>query len=135
MPDKVLMNLKILLPFGVFATKVGVSRIIVDTGTGSVGILPHRLDFVAAISPGILMYEIGDEGMVYLAVHQGILVKTGLDVLVSVREAVGGSNLAHLHETVEREFLVLNEHELHVRSVMNKMESSFIRSIAAFSHE
>ena len=48
------MHLKVLLPFQVFADKSGVSRIVAETGEGSFGLLPHRLDCVAALTPGIL---------------------------------------------------------------------------------
>jgi F-type H+-transporting ATPase subunit epsilon len=129
------MNLKVLLPFGIFAEKTGVSRIVAETRKGSFGLLPHRLDCVAALAPGILIYEEGAEGEVYVAVDEGVLVKTGLDVLVSVRNAIGGTDLGQLREAVEREFLSLSEREKSVRSVMAKMESGFIRSLADFHHE
>jgi len=129
------MNLKVLLPFGIFAEKTGVSRIVAETRQGSFGLLPHRLDCVAALAPGILIYEEGAEGEVYVAVDEGVLVKTGLDVLVSVRNAIGGTDLGQLREAVEREFLSLSEREKSVRSVMAKMESGFIRSLADFHHE
>ena len=70
-----------------------------------------------------------------MAVDEGVLVKTGLDVLVSVRNAIGGTDLGQLHEAVKREFLNLNEREQSVRSVMAKMESDFIRRLAEFHHE
>ena len=88
-----LMTLKILLPFRVFAEKVGVSRIVAETHQGSFGLLPHRLDCVAALSPGILIYETEAEGEVYVAVDEGVLVKTATDVLVSVRQALAGTDL------------------------------------------
>jgi len=130
-----LMNLKVLLPFRIFAEKIGVSRIVAETREGSFGLLPHRLDCIAALAPGILIYENEAEGEVYVAIDEGVLVKTGLDVFVSVRNAIGGTDLGQLHETVEREFLNLNEQELSVRTLMAKMESSFIRSLAEFHHE
>lgn len=130
-----LMNLKILLPFQIFTEKSGVSRILAETREGSFGLLPHRLDCVAALSPGILIYEIESSGEVYVAVDKGILVKTGLGVIVSVRNAIEGANLDQLRETVEREFLTLNKREQSVRSVMNKMESGFIKRFAEFHHE
>ena len=130
-----LMNLKILLPFQIFAEKTGVSRIVAETSEGSFGLLPHRLDCVAALAPGILVYENEEEGEVYVAVDEGVLVKTGLDVLVSVRNAIGGTDLDTLHEAVEREFLNLDEQEMSVRSVLAKLESGFIRRFAAFHHE
>ena len=129
------MNLKVLLPFGIFAEEAGISRIVAETRQGSFGLLPHRLDCVAALAPGILIYEKGAEGEVYVAVDEGVLVKTGLDVLVSVRNAIGGTDLGKLHESVEREFLNLNEGEQSVRSVMAKMESDFISRLAEFHRE
>ena len=135
MQQPTLMNLKVLLPFGIFAEKTGVSRIVAETPEGSFGLLPRRLDCAAAITPGILIYENQAEGEVYLAVDEGVLVKTGLDVLVSVRNAIGGTDLGQLRAAVEREFLNLNEREQSVRSVMAKIESGFIRRLAEFHHE
>jgi len=135
MQQPALMNLKILLPFDIFAEKAGVSRIVAETSEGSFGLLPHRLDCVAGLAPGILIYESEAEGEVYVAVDEGVLIKTGLDVLVSVRNAVGGADLGQLHKAVEQQFLNLNDQEQNVRSVMAKMESDFIRRVAEFHHE
>jgi len=129
------MNLKVLLPFGILVEKTRVSRIVAETYEGSFGLLPRRLDCVASLAPGILIYENEAQGEVYVAVDEGVLVKTGLDVLVSVRNAVGGTDLGQLRVAVEREFLNLNEREQSVRSVMAKMESGFIRRLAEFQHE
>src|SRR5476649_1694112 len=118
-----LMNLKVLLPFQIFAEKTGVSRIVAETLDGSFGLLPHRLDCVAALTPGILIYETEADGEVCLAVDEGVLVKTGLDVLVSVRRALGGTDLGQLRDLVEREFLTLDEREQSVRTVMTKLET------------
>jgi len=128
------MNLKILLPFGIFAEKAGVSRIVAETREGSFGLLPHRLDCVAGLAPGILTYETKEEGAVYLAVDEGVLVKTGADVLVSVRRAIGGADLSQLHEAVKREFLNLDQQEQSVRAALARMEGGFVRRVAEFQH-
>ena len=130
-----LMNLKVLLPFQIFAEKTGVSRIVVETHEGSFGLLPHRLDCVAALTPGILIYETDTDGEVCVAVDDGVLVKTGFDVLVSVRRAIAGTDLGQLRDSVEKEFLTLDEREKSVRSVMAKMETGFLRRFASFQHE
>ena len=135
MPQPKLMNLKVLLPFRIFAEITGVSRIVAETREGSFGLLPHRLDFVAALAPGILIYEDEADGEVYVAVDEGVLIKTGSDVLVSVRNAIAGRDLRQLREAVEREFLNLDEREQSVRSVLAKMESGFIRRLAEFHHD
>jgi F-type H+-transporting ATPase subunit epsilon len=126
------MNLKILLPFRIFADKNGVVRIVAETSAGSFGLLPNRLDCVAVLVPGILIFEMKEEGEVYVAVDEGILVKTGTEVLVSVRNAIEGNDLASLRESVEKEFLNLDAQEQNVRRVMAKMESGFIRRFAEF---
>lgn len=124
------MRLKVLLPFGIFAEESGVSRIVAETGEGSFGILPHRLDCVAALVPGILTFESETLGELFMAIDEGVLVKTGADVHVSVRNATSGSDLGKLREDVEREFIDLDEHEKSVRLVMKKLESGFIRRTA-----
>jgi F-type H+-transporting ATPase subunit epsilon len=109
-----------------------VKRIVAQTLQGSFGVLPKRLDCTAALEPGMLTYETETEGEVYLAVDRGILVKVGVDVLVSVRNAIGGTDLAQLHEAVKREFLNLDEQEKNARTVLAKMESGFIRHLMDF---
>ena len=130
-----LMTLKVLLPFEVFAEETGVSRIVAETREGSFGLLPHRLDCVAALAPGILVYETEADGEVYVAVDEGVLVKTGMDVLVSVRRALSGTDLGRLRESVEKEFMALDERQQNVRSVMAKLEAGFIQRLATFHHE
>ena len=129
------MNLKLLLPFEVFAEKTGVSRIVAETCEGSFGLLPHRLDCVAALVPGILVYETQADGEVCVAVDQGVLVKTGVDVLVSVRRAIGGTDLDQLRDAVEREFLTLGDQERRERSVMTRLETGFLSRFATLRHE
>jgi F-type H+-transporting ATPase subunit epsilon len=129
------INLKILLPFQIFVEKKGVKRIVAHTLQGALGLLPRRLDCTAALTPGILTYETESEGEVFLAVDEGVLVKAGRDVLVSVRHAIGGADLDQLHEAVKREFLNVNEQEKNIRSVLAKMESGLVRRLMEFQRE
>ncbi len=126
------MKLKVLLPFQVFAEIDGVKRIVAETPQGSFGILPRRLDCAAVLAAGILTYETEDGGEIYVAVDEGVLVKTGATVLVSVRNAIGGMSLGKLREAVEREFENLDEGEKQVRAVLAKLESGFVRRFAEF---
>lgn len=126
------MKLKVLLPYQVYAEIDGVSRIVVETPQGSFGLLPRRLDCVAELEPGILTYETKAEGEVYIAVDEGILVKAGADVLVSVRNAIGGTDLGKLREAVAREFVNLDENERQVRAVLARLESGFVRHFTEY---
>lgn len=128
------MHLKILLPFKVFAELQGVKRMVAETPQGSFGLLPNRLDCTAALAPGILTYET-EKGEVFVAVDEGVLVKTGNHVLVSVRNAIGGADLGELHKAVEKEFLKTGETEIDLRSTLAKLESNFIRQMAQLKRE
>jgi len=129
------MKLKVLLPYKVFIEQAQVMRIIAVTNDGAFGIFPHRLDCVIALSAGILVFETQGADEVYIAVDEGILVKTGFDVLISVRNAISGIALAELREAIELEFIKLDEQEKKLRSVLVKIESGFIRRLVTFKQK
>lgn len=129
------MRLRILLPFDVFADVPDVTRVVAETPQGAYGLLEHRLDCVAALVPGILTYESAAEGEVFVAVDEGALTKVGPEVVVSVRRALRGKDLAALHATVEAEFLTLNQSEQDLRSVMAKLETGFLRRFGEMRHD
>lgn len=124
------MHLKILLPYKVFADIENVKKIVVETSAGSYGILPRRLDCTATLVPGILLYETENEGEGerYIAVTDGILIKAGNEVVVSVRNAIGNAPLGKLRTLVEQEMLQLDDLEVNARSVMAKLETGFLRN-------
>jgi len=129
------MNLRILLPFGIFAEEANVLRVVADTTDGSYGLLPNRLDCVAALVPGILTYEATNGGTIYVGIDQGVLVKAGAQVTVSVRRAIGGSDLGELKNAVERDFLKLDEQEREVRTAVAKMDSGLMGRLAEFEND
>ncbi len=129
-----LMHLKILLPSQVFADKQGVMRVVVETHGGSFGLLPQRLDCAAALTAGILTYETAADGVVHVAVGEGVLLKTGREVYVSARAAVGGTDLGRLHEAVSRELRQVDEKERQVRTLVARLESGFVRRFLEFHH-
>jgi F-type H+-transporting ATPase subunit epsilon len=127
-----LIHLKVLLPYSIFLEVNDVIRMSIDTDNGSYGFLPNRLDCAAVIVPGILSYETLSSGEMYVAVDEGVMVKTGPVVLVSVRNAIGGSDLGKLHEAIQKEFLNLNEEEKNVRAIMVKLETNLIKHLSQF---
>jgi F-type H+-transporting ATPase subunit epsilon len=126
------MQLKILLPGRIFADQAGVTRIVAESRSGAFGILPNRLDCVAALAPGIFTYETPEGGEIDVAVDEGILVKVGPEVLVSVRNAIGGADLGELREAVERHFRSLDERERNMRYLLAKLESEFARRLMEY---
>lgn len=143
MADK--LHLKVLLPHQVFLDEPSVSNLIIETPDGSYGLLPNRLDCVAALVCGILVYETVPpatqtatqtaSGLCYVAIDEGIMTKFGENVLISVRSAFSGSNLGELEQLVEREFASLSDREKQVRAVISKLESEFVKRYVEASHE
>lgn len=123
------MQLRIRLPFKVFADIDSVTRIVVTTPSGSFGLLPHRRDCTAALAPGVLTYSTEGGGEAHLALDEGVLIKAGADVLVCVRRAIGGADLGRLRQAVEQEFLSLSEQEKETRATLAQLESGFIRRL------
>jgi F-type H+-transporting ATPase subunit epsilon len=129
---QIMMHLKILLPSQVLLDKTNVLHIVAETNEGAYGFLPNRLDCVAILTPGILTFTDLDDDEVFVAVDEGVLVKTGLDVLVSVRSALIGSDLDTLRIAVEQDFLALDEQAQQVRGIMAKLESGFLHRYVNF---
>ena len=129
-----LMKLKVLLPYRVFLVKADVSSLVAKTQMGFFGILPHRVDCVAALVPGILSYKDtnGLEG--YVAVDDGVLIKAGFDVTVSVRNAVGGADLKQLRDRVEVEFAKAGARDKETLMAISKRESEFIGRLSELRH-
>jgi len=120
------MHLKILLPSEVLldteAFKVGAEAL-----NGGFTLLPRHIDFATVLVPGILSYESEAGKPRYLAVDQGVLVKYGSEVLVSVRNAVRGGELGELEEIVRKKFAKLDDKEKVARSAMARIEAGFVR--------
>lgn len=127
------MDLKILLPYKIYADIKNVDRIVAETNEGFFGLLPQRLDCVASLVPGIFMYETDKGEIHYIAIDEGVLVKAGKEVLVSVRNAIGGTDIGQLHNSIIKEYVKLDDNERSVRSVMAKIESEIIYNLQKFN--
>lgn len=123
------MILKVLTPARVFLERDDVKLIVLETPAGNLGIRPRRLDGVVPVSPGILTFEIAGGKRADCAIDEGILVKTGETVLVSVRHAAESpaDRPGSLKETLRQRIEAMREHDSDIRAMLATMESRFIR--------
>jgi len=129
------MRLRILLPTEVLLD-TRASKVVAEAANGSFCLLPRHIDFVAEIVPGILRYttENGEER--FVGVDAGTLVKREDDVLVSVMNAVHGTELARLASTVQDSFRRLDEDERQTRSALARLEAGALMRLVEFArHE
>ena len=122
------MRLKIALPTRIVYDGE-VRKISAEAKDGSFTLLPHHIDFVTALVPGILFFDTegAESEEVFFAVDEGIMVKRGVEVFVSSRNAVSSDDLQRLHSTIHDHFEVLDERERKARSALVRLEADFIR--------
>lgn len=120
------MRLKVLLPSEVLIDEE-VHKVIAEAENGQFCLLPGHIDFVTALTPGILYYSPTPEQERYAAVNNGVLVKCGGEVLVSTLSGMAGDNLEELKTVVQETFLHLDEHEREARTALARLEAATLR--------
>ncbi|TMM54195.1 F0F1 ATP synthase subunit epsilon [Sulfitobacter sabulilitoris] len=120
------MRLRVITPSGTCVDR-SVRRIRAEAPDGHFGMLPHHIDFVTQLVPGVLVYETPDGVERYVAVNSGTLVKCAQEVTVAVRGALTGDHLAELRTRVDTEFRRQDEAEREARSALARIEASMMR--------
>jgi len=122
------MRLKILLPNDILVDEQ-VVKVTFESPDGYFCMLERHVDFVSAVVPGLLFFDRDDGGEEFVAVDDGIVVKRGPSVTVSVRNAERGRRLGELRAAVEEKFRQRDELERRTRSSVARLQSDFLRSI------
>ncbi|MDY0220668.1 MAG: F0F1 ATP synthase subunit epsilon [Desulfobacterium sp.] len=126
-----MMNLKVRLPTHIFLD-IQVKKIVAEGLNGSFGLLPRHVDFVTALTSGILTFDDENGHEQHMAVMGGVLVKKEDTVFVSTRRAVKGADLASLRDTVENDFFKQRQKEKAMRTSSSRIEAGFIRRFMEF---
>jgi F-type H+-transporting ATPase subunit epsilon len=129
-----MMRLQVLLPTEVLVDRV-VSKVIAEAENGSFCLLPRHIDFVASLAPGILTFTDRDNRERYVGLAEGVLVKSGSDVFVSVEHGVEGDNLGELRDIVCQHFETIDERERQAVSAVAHLEASFVRRFLALEEQ
>jgi F-type H+-transporting ATPase subunit epsilon len=132
-----MIQLKLLIPSKILVESQ-VSKIIAEDDSGFFCLLPRHIDFFTALVPGILSFVNQDGSKEFIAVDEGILVKYGSEVHISVRDAVRGGRPGTLRETVDAHFRKLDNQQKIARAIMARLETGFVRQfieLQKISHE
>ena len=119
------MKLKILLPNEIFLQE-DVQKVSGEAEHGSFTLEPRHIDHAAVLTPGIISYVAHGQER-FIAVNEGVIVKKGNDVFISVRDAMTGENLEEMAMTVKEKFEHLEEKEKQARTALDKLEADFTR--------
>lgn len=120
------MNLTVLLPEKNY-WQGRVKKIVGEAINGFFCLLPAHIDFVTIMVPGIFYAVTEEDREIYLAINEGVLLKTGSEVTLSTRNAVRGESLGSLKKQVEEDFRKINQQEKGARNALQKLEADFVR--------
>ena len=120
------MRLKLLTPTEVLVDE-SAAKINAEGPDGQFCLLPRHRDWVAALVPGIVGFVAPGGAETFIAVDQGVLVKCGDEVLISVRRAVRNGDLQQLRGIVETRFRHYDDQEKAARSAIARLEVGVIR--------
>ncbi len=123
------IHLKILIPSKVFFEENEIQSVMIDTNEGVYGILPNRLDFVAIMEPGILIYKKKAEGACYIAHDIGVAVKRGNNVTICTHNAIKEDELGKIKGSLLQELKRSEQSEMHIRKVIADLEKDIASHI------
>ncbi|UQI39313.1 F0F1 ATP synthase subunit epsilon [Vreelandella venusta] len=106
------------------------SRLFAVAENGAFGMLPNHIDFVTALVPSVLILTLADGEEQIFGIDEGILVKKSHQVEIAIRRGVQGTDLASLKETVQRNFIEVDEDERVARSALARLEAGMVRRFA-----
>jgi len=122
------VNLLLTAPAGVLVERP-VRRVSAESSFGSFTILPRHADAVLLLVPGLLAFVDEEDTEVFVAVDNGVLVKTGDTVRASCQRAVVAGDLGSAEETVRERFKTQTEAEKRARRALLRLEADILRRL------
>jgi F-type H+-transporting ATPase subunit epsilon len=121
------MELEIITPLGVEKFD-GVLAVRAEGAEGNFTILPRHADYASYVEPSVFTLE-RPGGEEYFGIDEGVLVKCGKKVSLSVRQAVGGDSLSDLKARVLAEFKNIDDGEKRARRALAQLGGNIARLI------
>lgn len=126
------MRINVVTPSGILVDTEA-AAVLFEGEDGAHGILPHHVDFVDTVVPGILEIRGLAGEQRYFAVDEGIIVKQGALVQVAVRNAIdGGGEPSGLRQAVQEQFVETGERQERADRSLRRLEADFMRRIAEY---
>jgi F-type H+-transporting ATPase subunit epsilon len=122
------MRVSVLLPERALL-RTDADRVVAESLEGSFCLELRHIDIVAPLVPGILTLVRGDQEQ-FLATAEGVLVKLGQEVLISVRDAVTDAPLGRMRTAIEQRGRERRSREQAVRQAAERLETALVRRFA-----
>ena len=128
------MRVRVRLPGGTLFDGVA-ARLNAVAQDGAFGILPNHTDFVTGLVPSVLLVAQTDGVERIFGIDEGLLVKIGHTVEISVRRGVESPDLETLHRTVDEFFEAVEDDERIARSALSRLEANMVRNFAGLRRD
>lgn len=128
------LRLRVILPTRVLVNTTAI-KIRATGSNGSFCVLPRHTDTVTALVPCVLEYQCleGSEGLDaqshFVALDEGILVKSQQNVTICATKGLSGSDLADVRARLDHYLQQLDDRERSARAVLAQLEASTLRQI------
>lgn len=122
------MRLEVFTPTALLVD-VAATKVVAEGAEGFFALLPRHIDLAAALPAGLFVYVTAAGEERFLGIDEGVLIKRGADVRVSVLDAFESTDLSSLRAQVARRFLSLDEHERAARTALARLEAGAIRRV------
>ncbi|MFP4362468.1 MAG: F0F1 ATP synthase subunit epsilon [Spirochaetia bacterium] len=121
------MKLRVLVPQKILIEQ-NAEKITADSLHGVFTILEHHIDCACLLSPGVIIIKNGDKET-FIANDEGVLLKNGEVVNVSVRRGIICDSLDNIDELVEQEFLERSETQKKLQTALTRLEINFTKQL------
>jgi F-type H+-transporting ATPase subunit epsilon len=119
------MRLEVFTPTALLV-EVAAVKVVAEGPEGFFGLLPRHIDLASALTPGLFVYVTAAGQERFLGIDEGVLIKRGAEVRVSVLDAFESDDLASLRAQVAHRFLSLDDHERAARTALARLEAGAI---------
>lgn len=123
------MQLTVLTPLGV-VLQTKALKVTMETLSGYHTLLPKHVDFISALGPNIMQYYDENNNPKYVACHNGIVVKKGATVTVSVQDAILGDKLDELESTLAKVYKENEEQRKELNTAIARLELGIVRGFS-----
>jgi len=127
------MRVRVLVPDRTLLEQEA-DRVVVESAAGSFCLKPRHVDYAAALVDGVVLVGRGGDER-FLGTGEGVLVKVGDEVLISVRDAVTDAPLGRLREAVEARRHERSGRVDAMRQAAERLESMLVQRFAELEHE
>ena len=102
-------------------------KVFAEAENGAFAMLPNHTDFVTALAASVLVVTDAQGLELFFGIDEGLLIKNGHQVDIAVRRALQGEDLISLNQSIQANFVEVDEEERVARSALSKLEAGIVR--------